>query len=105
MKKFTIILSILFFLSFNILIIPSFAEPKTFVEGYYDMDNLELTPNTTHNMQNSSPDQYAFAIILDSNQIVRQFMTLKPQSGKYNLVPIEKGYQMVVIGSGNVVIS
>lgn len=105
MKKFTIIFSILLFLSFNINMIPSMAAPQVLKEGFHTMNDLNLSPNTAHTMQNNSPNEYAFVLIFDSNQIVQELIQLKPQSEKYILPPIEPGYEIVIVGNGAVIIS
>jgi len=105
MKKFSIIFSILLFLSFNMLIVPSIAQPKSFKEGFYTTDHLNLSPNTAHTVQNNSPNEYVVVVIFDSNQIVQQLIRLDPQSEKYILVPMQTGYKMVIVGNGEVIIS
>ena len=105
MKKFVIIFSFFLFLSFNILIIPSMAQPKAFKEGFHTIKDLNLSPNSVHTIQNNSPNEPALVIIFDSNQIVLQIIRLNPQSEKYILPPIQIGYEMVIIGNGEVIIS
>lgn len=105
MKKFIIIFFIISFLSFNMLIIPSIAQPKVFSEGIYTIQNLNLSPYTTYTAKNISSNEYAYVIIFDTNQIVQQFIQLKPQSEEYNLLPIQLGYLIAIVGKGEVVIS
>lgn len=105
MKRFMLIFFISLFISLNMLIMPSAAETKALKEGFYTMSDLNLSLNITHTMQNTSPAEYAFVIVFDSNQLLRQFIRLAPQSEKYILVPIETGFQLIVIGNGEVTIS
>lgn len=105
MKKFAIILSIVLFISFNMLIIPSMAQPKTLREGLYKMEDLNLSPSTAHTIQNNSPNEYIFIVIFDANQIVQELIKLSPQSEKYPLPPIQTGYEMVIVGNYEVTIS
>ena len=105
MKKFVITFSIFLFLSFNIIIIPSMAQPKAFKEGFHTIKDLNLSPNSVHTIQNNSPDEPALMILFDANQIVLQIIRLNPQSEKYILPPIQIGYEMVIIGNGEVIIS
>ena len=105
MKKSVIIFSIFLFLSFNMLIVTCMAAPIALKEGFHTMKDLNLSPNTVHTIQNNSPNEYAFVIIFDSNQIVQELIRLSPQSEKYILPSIETGYQMVMVGNGEVTIS
>jgi len=105
MKKFVITFSIFLFLSFNILIIPSMAQPKAFKEGFHAIKDLNLSPNSVHTIQNNSPNESVLVILFDSNQIIIQSIRLNPQSEKYILPPIQLGYEMVIIGNGEVTIS
>ena len=105
MKKFIFILFIISFLSFNMLIIPSIAQPKVFREGIYSMESLNLSPYTTYTIKNISPNEYTYLILFDANQIVQQLIQLKPQSEEYNLLPIRFGSEIVIVGKGEIVIS
>lgn len=105
MKKSVIIFSIFLFLSFNMFIVTCMAAPIALKEGFHTMKDLNLSPNTVHTIQNNSPNEYAFVIIFDSNQIVQELIRLSPQSEKYILPSIETGYQMVMVGNGEVTIS
>lgn len=104
MKKF-IIFSIFLLLSFNMLIVTSLAQPATFKEGFYTADELHLDPNVNHTVENISPNEYICFIVIDSAQVTRQFLRLNPQSEKFILPPIEKGYEIIVVGNGEVIIS
>lgn len=104
MKKYAIMSCILlsFLINFHIT---SFAEPKSFTEGIYKMQDLNLSPNVKYTLQNNSPNEHVFIIILDANQIVQQLIQLPPLSDKYNLIPILSGYIMIIVGNDNVILS
>lgn len=105
MKKFTVLLLILICLSFNIIrSIPAFAAIVV-KEGFYTLDDLKLSPNTIYNIQNNSFSDRSYILIFDSNEILQQSVRLNPQSQKFNLVAIEPGYRIIIIGDGEVTIS
>lgn len=104
MKKFITCIIILF-LSFNMFTIPSMAQPKTFREGIYNMQDLNLSPAATYTIKNISPNEYVYVIIFDANEIVQQLIQLNPQSGEYTLLPFQLGYRMLIVGKGEVVIT
>ncbi len=105
MKKSVIIFSIFLFLLLNILILPSIAQSRSYEQGIYTTNQLNLSENTTHTIKNDSTNEYAFVIIFDSNQIVQQLIQLEPQSGEYILEPIESGYLLIIVGKAKVIIS
>jgi len=105
MKKFGTIFFIFLFLSFNIFIVPCMAAPTVIREGFHSMSDLNLAPNTVHTIQNTSPNEYAFAILFDSNQSAVQFIRLNPQSEKYILAPIQVGYEIVIVGNAEIAIT
>ncbi|OOM15748.1 hypothetical protein [Clostridium saccharobutylicum] len=105
MKKYFTIFCITLFLSFIITATPSVAQPKSYRQGIYTEKSLDLHPDTSHTIQNNSPSQYAFVILLDSNQIVQQLIQLEPMSDKYNLEPLLAGYVLIIVGKDEVLIS
>ncbi|WP_315072603.1 hypothetical protein [uncultured Clostridium sp.] len=105
MKKSAIIFSIFLLLLLNILMLPSIAQSRSYEQGIYTANQLNLSENTTHTIKNDSTNEYAFVIIFDSNQIVQQLIQLEPQSGEYILEPIESGYLLIIVGKGKVIIS
>lgn len=86
-------------------IVPCIAAPIVIKEGFHSMSDFNLAPNTVHTIQNTSPNQYAFAILFDSNQSTIQFIRLNPKSEKYILAPIQVGYEIVVVGNDEVTIA
>ena len=105
MKKFTIIFSILLFLSFNMNAVTAIAQTKVFKQGLYNITDLSLSPNAIYSIQNVSVNSSVYILIFDANQIIQQSIRLKPQSSKYNLLPLEFGAIIVIVGDGEVVIS
>lgn len=81
------------------------AQTKVLKKGFYELNDLNLTPNAAHTIQNNSLNEYAFIIIFDSNQIVQQLIRLEPKSEAYHLVPILPEYELIVVGNGEVTIS
>ncbi|MCE5221312.1 MAG: hypothetical protein LLF98_08620 [Clostridium sp.] len=105
MKKCVVIFSVVLFISFNILIVSSIAQPKSYKQGIYTDKQLNLDPNTVHTIQNTSTNEYAFLIIFDSNQIVQQIIQIEPKSQNYNLETLLPGYVIVIIGKADIIIS
>lgn len=105
MKKFIFIFLFFLCLSFNNNIIPSMAAPITLTEGFYSIDDLNLSPNTQYTVENTSFSDRSYILIFDSKPNFLQSIRLRPQSKKYNLVPLQAGYRIVVVGRGKVTIS
>lgn len=105
MKRFIAVLSIFLFLSFNMLIVPSFAQPKSLKQGIYKIKDINLSTDTPHYIQNNSPNEYAFIIISDSNQLNYQAVQLEPLSEEYTFQPLDPEYTLIIVGKGEVTIS
>lgn len=103
MKKSMLIFLLCVFLSFDIFMIPANAQPKTFRQGVYKAEDLNLSKGV-HTIQNNSSNNYAFIGIFDSNQITRQFMRLSPQSKKYILAPLDTEYEIIISTNDSVII-
>lgn len=105
MKKFTI--SFLFFLclSFNMLKILPVAAATILKEGVYTVTDLNLPLNNTYTIANSSSNNVVYIFVFDSNAVVQQSIRLKPQSIKYNLIPMESNYKIIIVGKGEVTLS
>ncbi|OPJ65924.1 hypothetical protein [Clostridium chromiireducens] len=101
MKKF-------FFLLLCFLLIftePAAANPKSLKEGFYKVTDLTISENTTYTVQNISFNERIYVIIFDSHAQPLQGVRLKPQSKKYNLISLQPGYKIVLIGGGEINIS
>lgn len=106
MKKSIFVFLVFLCLSFNILIVPSVAQSNQPIKhGIYTIENLNLSPNTLYNIENTSFSDRIYVLIFDPTLNVLQATRLWPQSQKYNLVPIQAGYKILVIGDGELVIS
>ncbi|BCZ44473.1 hypothetical protein psyc5s11_05400 [Clostridium gelidum] len=105
MKKFTSVLLISLFLSFNMLIVTSVAETKVLKEGFYKATELNFSPDRVYAIQNISQNNAIFMLIFDGNQNLQQSIRLKPQSQKFSLIPIGPNYRLVIAGNGEVSIS
>lgn len=105
MKKSIFIFLFFVFLSFNMLIIPSLAQPKVLKEGIYKISDLNLAPDVKYNIQNTSSDKDVLVIVFDSNQVAQQYLQLEPKSEEKALVRFQEGYKLLVIGEGEVTIS
>ena len=105
MKKFIFIFLFFLCLSFNMFSIPSMAQPRNIKEGLYKAEDLNLSPDATHTIQNDSTKEYAFIMIFDSNQIAQQLMQLNPNSGAYILTPLQPGYQLLVVTNDELIIN
>jgi hypothetical protein len=105
MKKFILALSFFLFLLFNINIIPSMGVSRIVKKGFYTLDDLKLSPNSNYTVQNNSFNERAYILVFDSEQNFIQALRLRPQSLKYDLIPLQKDYKIVVVGNGEVLIS
>ena len=80
------------------------AVPVTIKKGFYTLESLKLSPNTQYTVQNTSFNERVYVIIFNSNENVAQSIRLKPQSIKYNLIPLQPEYKIVIVGEGEVLI-
>jgi len=71
--------------------VTTIAGTKVFKQGLYNITDLSLSPNAIYSIQNVSVDNSVYMLIFDTNQILQQSIRLKPQSSKYNLLPLEYG--------------
>lgn len=104
MKKFILAFIFFAFLMFNIFDIPSMAQVKVLKRGFYRIENLNLVPDTIYTIQNTSFNEHIYIVIIDNDQNLVQAIRLWPQSQKFNLVPLQSGYKIVVTGDGDLTI-
>lgn len=81
------------------------AYPHTVKQGFYSTGSLGLSPNTKYFAQNSSFTDRAYILIFDSKPNLIQAIRLRPQSKKFNLIPLKNDYTIVIVGDGIVNIS
>ncbi|EKQ54878.1 MULTISPECIES: hypothetical protein [Clostridium] len=105
MKKLICIISFLLSTSLIINTSNAVAQQKQYSQGIYSVRDLNLSPNMSPKVENISQNATATIIIFDSNQLMHQAFRLKPQSQKYNLLPIDYDYTFVIIGSGKLIFS
>ena len=105
MKKAIIKFLCFLFLSFQMLIIPTIADVVTLKKGFYKVDDLNLSPDTAYTIQNTSFNERIYILIFDAHATPLQGLRLRPQSSKYNLIPLQHGYKFVLIGDGEAFIS
>lgn len=101
MKKLTV-LSIFIFLLFNIIAIAPTLAATSFKEGIYQVSDLNISQGNNYTIQNTSDKDSIFMIIFDENQHELQSIHLSPKSIKYNLIPLEPSYRIVIVGTGEV---
>lgn len=100
MKKFFTTLFIFLSLLFNINIISTFAQPKSFSQGFYSLNNLNLMENVNYTVQNISSNYSAYLIIFDDKDRTQESVRLEPSSPKHILLPIKSNYNILIIGKG-----
>lgn len=104
MKKLTLLL-ILISLLFNIITITSAFAITNFKEGIYNVSDLNISLSDTYTIQNISTNNTIFMIIFDKDQHELQSIHLSPNSIKFNLIPLEPDYRIVIVGNGEVAIN
>lgn len=105
MKRAIVIFLLFLCCFFEMLLIPGMASSQTLKKGFYKVENLNLSPGISYTVQNISFSERSYVIIFDSHAEPLQGIRLKPQSNKFNLIPLQPGYKFVLIGDGDVVIS
>jgi hypothetical protein len=105
LKKVVITFLLFFFFSFGLFLGPTIASSQTLTKGFYKVKNLQLSPNTSYTVQNPSFNERIYIIIFDSHATPLQGVRLKPQSKKFNIIPLQPDYKVVLIGDGEVLIS
>lgn len=105
MKKFIYALVFFFFVFSNITIVPCIDESKLLKSGFYKVEDLNLSPNTTHTVQNNSFNERIYIFILDSTETPIQAIRIWLQSQKFNLFLLKAGYKIMITGDGELVTS
>ena len=76
-----------------------------FKEGIYTVSDFVFPEGDTYYVQNISPSDIAYVIVLDENLIAIQVLRLDPKSQKYNLVPLKPENKVIIAGNGQVYIN
>lgn len=105
MKKFTILLLSLICLSFNMLITTPVSAVNELNEGVYKVDELKLSPDKIYTIENTSTTESINIFVFDKDEVIQQSIRLKPQSIKYNLIPLKANYKITIIGKGEALVS
>lgn len=101
MKK-LIIFSIMLLSMFTIYH-KAYADPndsKILSQGFYKLSDINLSTGSNYSVRNLS-DGKALILILDSNQIIQQFIRIEPHSPSYTLKPFNYGDIIIIVGSVN----
>ena len=77
--------------------ITTVAQPKSFKEGFYNMNDLGLMENVIYNVQNIS-DYNGFLVVFDSDQKIQQAISVEPHSSKHPLKTIRSKDRVVILG-------
>lgn len=104
MKKIAIKVLVLVCLLFNIIMIRPVNAVNIFTEGIYKASDFNVSSENLYSVQNISETDSAYVIIFDTNQLQIQSIRLIPKSAKYNLVPLNPDYRVVVVGKGEIYI-
>lgn len=106
MKKLTLLLMLLTFLSCNMIIKTSVFAANVFKEGIYKSSDFNYSPDNQYTIQNvSSTSGVYVAIFDDKNTMTIQSFKLGPKSLKYKLLPLNPTDRIMIIGDGDVYIS
>ena len=104
LKKLTLSFLIFLCISLNIFGITSAYAVNTFKEGVYKVSDFNLSPNNLYTVQNISKNSL-YLVVFDESQTGIQAIKLAPNSLKYNLVPLNPDYRIVIVGNGEAFIS
>lgn len=104
MKKFLYSFLIFLCLFINLNQLVSKAAPNTFKEGIYKLSDFNPTPENKYFIQNIS-NQNVYVLVFDENQVGLQTFKLSAKSDKFNLIPLQPNYRVVIVGNGEVYIS
>lgn len=105
MKKFIVMLLIVLSLPFTITNAEPKGVTKTLTEGVYDVNTFDVPLNELHQVQNVSDKDVAYFIVFSEDETIIQSLKLIPNSPKYELLPLDPSYIIVIIGKGTVTLS
>ena len=106
MKKFTISFLLFLCLSFNIIgLTPAFAIGNIYKQGIYKPSDFNSSTNSSYSISNISSTQLMYLIILDEELYVIEAIRIKPNSEKFDLVPMMPNYKILIIGKGELYFS
>lgn len=107
MKKFTFVFLILLCLSFNFSGVTAFSVSSTNVlkEGVYTVSDLQISPDNLYDITNLSSTEDAYILVFDENYVIMQSLRLSPSIKSFNLVPLQPGNRLVVLGKTEIYIT
>lgn len=103
MKKFIVIISIFLLVLLSMNTVTTFAQKKSFSQGFYTMKDLNLYENNTYFVENTSTYGTGMLIIIDNNSVIQQVIRFAPKSPKYPLISLFNNYNFIVYGNINLV--
>lgn len=89
----------------TLFFVPTIANAEILKKGFHKVIEVNTSPDATYTVQNTSFNERIYMLIFDAQATPLQGIRLKPQSVKYNLVPLKPGYKIVLIGDGEINIS
>lgn len=107
MKKLTFIICIFLLLIFttNTLPVKSLTNPRTFSQGIYNARDLNLLVGTPITVKLNSPNDSILIIVINSKQVIQEFVRLGPQSTEHTLKPLDYDHSLIIFGTGSIIIS
>jgi len=100
LRKLVFILSVFLIITLNFSTIPAVAETnKTFSEGIYTINDLNLLPNVPYKVQNVSGGK-AFITILNGDLVLEQSIRFEANSLQFLLNPMQYDNKIVILGTG-----
>lgn len=102
MKKYVLIFSIFLFLSFSInTIVVSAVHFRTLSQGVYIVKD-NLLADVSYNIENTSSNNKAVIMVIDSNRTLQEYIILDPKVTHYNLKPLHLDDTVVIVGNADI---
>lgn len=94
-------------LSFDFFGVITFAQPSNNVlkEGVYTISDLQISPDNLYDITNISSTEDAYILIFDEKYVIMQSLRLSPSIKSFNLVPLQSGNKLVVLGKTEIYIN
>lgn len=104
MKRFSISLLVLLFLSFNMITSIPLAIGNVFKEGFYKPSDFDLSSKPVYNVQNISNTDNVYVLVFDKTHSLYQSIRMEPNSPKY-LLSFDPDFRIAIVGKGEVFFS
>ena len=105
MKKYAILFLVFLCLLFNTINVLPVSAATNFNEGIYKLEDFSFSPNNLYSVQNATNSDTSLVLLFDDNQLIIQTVVLKPNSPKIALLPLVSNYRLIIIGTGQVIVS